>query len=414
MNKKFLLISLIVFIIAVGVGGYFWFRSNLTKQNQVETTDVKNVVEDFGKVLKNVSLLAPKETIAQSIKENYAAFVYPTLLSEWINDLSKAPGRLTSSPWPDRIDVTAINKINSSSYDISGNVVEITSQEVVNGGSVGQYPVMVKVEKINNKWLITSFEGYPKTQSANSIEYQNTQYGFSFSLPKSWEGYSIIISKWEGYAYVDPQGDVMIEQGPLISIRHPQWTSQNPRQDIPIMVFTLTQWDSLLRDKFHIGAAPVNPTRLGFNADYVFALPARYNFAFPTGYEEVENILQNNPLQPLPSSNAISNDGKILLCGGIPNGSTQNITETTRLFINIPKDVYPDKEHNLQFKTVSGNATAGWISNAGPYGEAFETTSDCWSYYYEFDGNGEVDLTVKGATKSIPDYFVRFIVSPVN
>jgi hypothetical protein len=85
----------------------------------------------------------------------------------------------------------------------------------------------------------------------------------------------------------------------MISIRHPQWTAKNPRQDIPIMIFTITQWDSLQQEKFHIGAAPIGPSELGHNTKYVFALPARYNFAFPTGYEEVESILKSNPLQPI-------------------------------------------------------------------------------------------------------------------
>lgn len=251
------------------------------------------------------------------------------------------------------------------------------------------------------------------TQTEDIIKYTNNQYGFSFSLPQEWKGYSVVTSTWEGHT-VDSQGDIPAKHGPLISIRNPKWTAENPYQDIPIMVFTLAQWDSLLRDEFHIGAAPVNPTRLGFNADYVFALPARYNFAFPTGYEAVEKILESKPLQPILSSGTVSDDGKILLCGGIPNGSTQKVTETTRLFINLPKDVYPDKEHNLKFKTINGNAIAGWISNAGPYGEAFQSTPECWSYYYEFDGNGEVDLTVKAATSSAADYFSRFIVGPTQ
>lgn len=107
-------------------------------------------------------------------------------------------------------------------------------------------------------------------------------------------------------------------------------------------------------------------------------------------------------------------DEKVLLCGGIPNGSTQNVIETTRLFINLPKDVYPDKEHNLRFKTVGGNATAGWISNGGPYGEGYgaKGNSGCWSYYYDFEGIGEVDLTVKSGMKNAPDYVVHFIVRP--
>jgi hypothetical protein len=48
---------------------------------------------------------------------------------------------------------------------------------------------------------------------------------------------------------------------------------------------------------FHIGAAPINPKELGRNNNYVFALPARYNFAFPEGFEEVNNIIENNPLK---------------------------------------------------------------------------------------------------------------------
>jgi len=299
MNNKTFLILFIVLIIA-SLGGYFWFQSNLNKKNQAEAVEVKSAVEGFGNVLKNVPLLASKEIVDQSIRDSYGAFVSPDLLSLWIDDPSKAPGRLTSSPWPERIEVTSVNKINSY-YQVIGNVVEITSQEVVAGGNAGLYPITIKVEKINNEWLITNFEGYPKTQSSDSIEYQNTQYGFSFLLPKTWEGYTIVLDKWQGYTFSDSQGDVVTEQGPLISVRHPQWTSQNPRQDIPIMVFTLSQWDSLLQDKFHIGAAPINPSRLGSNANYVFALPARYNFAFLPGYEEVDSILQNNPLQALPS-----------------------------------------------------------------------------------------------------------------
>lgn len=125
--------------------------------------------------------------------------------------------------------------------------------------------------------------------------YQNTQYGFSFSLPESWKGYTIVIDEWEGMAI---GGSKAIETGPLINIRHPKWTFANPRQDIPIMIFTLSQWDSLQQGKFHIGAAPIGPNELDRNSGYVFALPARYNYAFLTGWEEVENILNGDPLQP--------------------------------------------------------------------------------------------------------------------
>lgn len=136
----------------------------------------------------------------------------------------------------------------------------------------------------------------------NSIDgrlYVNTQYGFNFSLPESWKGYTIVSGKWEGLAIGSQNGEVIVETGPLISIRHPKWTTQSPRQDIPIMVFTINQWNSLQQEKFHIGAAPMVPSELGRSSSYVFALPARYNYSFSKGYEEVENILKGNPLQVL-------------------------------------------------------------------------------------------------------------------
>lgn len=141
-------------------------------------------------------------------------------------------------------------------------------------------------------WYAASVENTPPP---TTLEYKNTQYSFTFSLPLSWQGYSIVTDTWKGYTS-GAQGDAPTETGPLIYIRHPQWTEQASRQDIPIMVFTLQQWNSLQQEKFHIGAAPIGPSELGRNAKYVFALPARYNYAFPLGYQEVDAILKNNPL----------------------------------------------------------------------------------------------------------------------
>jgi hypothetical protein len=251
-------------------------------------------------------------------------------------------------------------------------------------------------------FLMPKSNNQSPSPQANATEYLNNKYGFKFSLPDSWKGYSIIEGEWNGNTV----------RGPEISIRNPRWTQQKPYQDIPIMIFTLQQWDDMQQDKFHIGAAPINPSMLNYSSNYVFALPARYNYAFPEGFQEVEQILQQKPLQPLQpvNFNNLPVDKQIYLCAGIPSNSTQNVTETTRLFINLPKNVYSDKEKNLQFKTVSGNAAAGWVSNGGPYGEGYQTSDNCWSYYYEFNGNGEVDLNVKSTASGKPDYFVKFIV----
>ncbi|WWS87568.1 hypothetical protein V6B14_18760 [Sporosarcina psychrophila] len=44
-------------------------------------------------------------------------------------------------------------------------------------------------------------------------------------------------------------------------------------------------------------AAPIGPKELNRNEKYVFAIPARYDFAFLTDYEEVEQILEGKPLE---------------------------------------------------------------------------------------------------------------------
>ena len=136
-------------------------------------------------------------------------------------------------------------------------------------------------------------------QPERVLIYENPRYGFSFTLPDSWQGYKVVSEAWEGLTLGEGEGARSVENGPLVLLRHPEWTVEEPRQDIPIMVFTLKQWDLLQEEKFSIGAAPVGPKELARNERYVFALPARYNYAFPVGYEEVEVILSGHPLQPL-------------------------------------------------------------------------------------------------------------------
>ncbi|HWQ79177.1 MAG TPA: stalk domain-containing protein [Anaerovoracaceae bacterium] len=146
-----------------------------------------------------------------------------------------------------------------------------------------------------------AYDGVANTVIINSefIVYSNTQYGFNFTLPKSWENYSILTDQWEGYLITGEESDIAAEAGVMIKIRHPQWTSQTPRQDIPIMIFTPAQWDKVQKEELSVSAAPIPPSELGRNSEYVFALPARYNYAFPEGFEEVESILADNPLQPI-------------------------------------------------------------------------------------------------------------------
>jgi hypothetical protein len=295
--KKILLFT-IVFIIITTLFSYEIDATKVTQINNSDAAVVTNLVKSFGSKLQNFSLLAPKDIVEKEMKKNYEKIITPQLLKKWSANPLSAPGRLTSSPWPDRIEIKSVTKLSSIEYEAKGEIIEITSVEAVNGGYAAKRPLTLKIKKIDNRWLINevSLGAYERL---NQIEYKNTQYGFNFSLPLSWNNYKIIVDKWEGLFIGGTQGEMVVETGPMILIRHPQWTKEKPRQDIPIMVFTISQWNKLKKDEFHIGAAPIGPSELARNNQYVFTLPARYNFAFLTGYEEVENILKNKPIKPI-------------------------------------------------------------------------------------------------------------------
>jgi len=262
-------------------------------QNNDEAT-VNSLVKNFGEKLQLVSLLGPEDVLEKSMQENYGEFVSPTLLEQWLKDSINAPGRLTSSPWPDRIEILNTEKVSEEAYEVKGEIIEIASLE--SNEIVAKRPITLVVEKIDGKWLINN-ANIGEYEDTSSVILKNTQYGFTFPLPESWKEYKIITQEWQGLSLADSNEGEVVETGPIISIRHPKWTSEDQRQDIPIMIFTLDQWKSLEQEEFHIGAAPMGPKELARNSKYVFALPARYNYAFPTGYEEVEKILEGNPLQ---------------------------------------------------------------------------------------------------------------------
>jgi hypothetical protein len=130
-----------------------------------------------------------------------------------------------------------------------------------------------------------------------TIVYSNTNYGFDVILPASWEGYSVIEDIWGGYYsnLVEDLGYVIIN-GPKIYIRHPLWTEENPWQDIHIEIYTLNQWPDV-EEEILITAPAVRPNELARNSQYVFALTGRYNFAFGTGWEEVQFIISNRAIR---------------------------------------------------------------------------------------------------------------------
>ncbi len=123
---------------------------------QSAEADIRILVENFGERLQMVSLLAPDAS--SQIEQQYGDFVSPDLLQAWMADPSAAPGRLTSSPWPDRIEISEIQAQGPDQYLVTGMVIEITSAEEINGGVAAQYPVQITVSNVDGIWLITGWQ----------------------------------------------------------------------------------------------------------------------------------------------------------------------------------------------------------------------------------------------------------------
>ena len=106
---------------------------------------------------------------------------------------------------------------------------------------------------------------------------------------------------------------------------------------------------------------------------------------------------------------------RLIACGSLPNGSTTSVTQTTRLSINLPREIFPTKI----FKLTAHGARAGFISNGGAYGYGFAARGkiNCWSYYFEFNltsgnksGVGRVDISSKSTVRGIPNYLIHIKV----
>jgi len=141
--------------------------------------------------------------------------------------------------------------------------------------------------------------GSSQTQSttppaASPLAYTNSDYGFTFSLPNDWKGYSVVQSTWTG----TPDGKITPQSGPKILIRNPNWTDANHYEDIPVLVFTLAQWSSYQAGDFQVSAAPFPAAEMARNNKYVFALPPRWDYDYSQGYQEADAIVQSKPLHP--------------------------------------------------------------------------------------------------------------------
>ncbi|MBV9159122.1 MAG: hypothetical protein JO019_00825 [Candidatus Kaiserbacteria bacterium] len=148
--RNVMIAALAALVILIGIAVYLHgdaFGSGDAKARETVTT--------FGAQLQMVSLMAPDAS--STIASVYGPYVTPELLAAWEKNPSKAPGRETSSPWPDRIEITQVAP-QGSGYIVHGEMVMMTSNEIEHGGDAGRVPVVLQVVPQDNSWRIAAFQ----------------------------------------------------------------------------------------------------------------------------------------------------------------------------------------------------------------------------------------------------------------
>jgi hypothetical protein len=120
--------------------------------------EVKALVAEFGKRLREVSVAAPKEMAIAAMDRAYSPYVAADLLAAWKNDPEKAPGKRTSSPSPERIDISTMKATGRDAFVVTGKVILLTAKERRDGGVFAANPVTMTIARRDGKWLITTYE----------------------------------------------------------------------------------------------------------------------------------------------------------------------------------------------------------------------------------------------------------------
>jgi hypothetical protein len=159
-----IIVAIVLAIVAIALIVYY---APINGSSKADEAAVRADVTTFGNYLKDVPLSATStDALKQDITQAYTQFVTPELLTAWITAPKQAPGRQTSSPWPERIEITNVAH-QGQSYIVSGNIILMTST-----GEAGKTPVVMQLIKENDKWLIAVYqEQKQQTQTATSTKH---------------------------------------------------------------------------------------------------------------------------------------------------------------------------------------------------------------------------------------------------
>ena len=167
MLKSLIVVAALIVFVVIGA---YWFGTQYHAVGITDSSSISTVVEQFGTTMQKVSLAAPDAK--SEIGAAYSPYVSADLIVQWQNNPSFAPGRGTSSPWPDHIQVESTALQPDGSYVVQGTVIEVTSYEVAHGGVAAQFPVTLTLKKFGDQWLITQYQPGALTVTASTTAQQ--------------------------------------------------------------------------------------------------------------------------------------------------------------------------------------------------------------------------------------------------
>ena len=153
-NTRILYGSLAVIAVIV-IGGLLLYFGPAARAARADDA-ARAVMMEFGTKLQNVSLLADDGAVTAAIEENYGSYVTPELLADWKVNHSHAPGRLSSSTWPDRFGITFVTAQGNSRV-ISGEVILISNAESADE-SAETVPFVAQLIQTDGGWRIAAYQ----------------------------------------------------------------------------------------------------------------------------------------------------------------------------------------------------------------------------------------------------------------
>lgn len=156
MQRKTRTLSIVGIIVALIVVGFLALYFGPTARQVRGDEAAKAVLLDFGLKLKNVSLTADGAAGIAAIEAEYGPYVTPELLADWKNNPSRAPGRLVSSPMPDRLGIASISP-QATGRIVSGEVILVSSGDSVSE-PVDTVPFVALLIQTEDGWKIAAYQ----------------------------------------------------------------------------------------------------------------------------------------------------------------------------------------------------------------------------------------------------------------